>query len=114
VKVIRFDGAERYEPPGHSGVVNRMLVGRGSGEVNEVSVWHGAIEPGGRADPHVHADAVQVYVAISGMVTVSDEESMVELGPGDAAIFAAGERHEVVNAGERMATLHVISAPALR
>ncbi|HEX2154621.1 MAG TPA: cupin domain-containing protein [Acidimicrobiia bacterium] len=114
MKVIRFDGAEPYEPPGHTGVVNRLLVGRGSGEVTEVSVWHGAIEPGGGADPHVHAEAVQVYVVVSGVVTVSDEESTVDLGPGDAAIFAAGDRHEVVNAGEGTATLYVVSAPALR
>lgn len=114
MQVIRFEEAPPYEPAGHSGVVNRLLVGRDSGGVSDVSVWHGVIDPGGRADPHVHPEAVQVYVTLTGTLTVADAEAAVELGPGDVAIFAAGERHEVYNAAGSPATLHVISAPALR
>ncbi len=115
MQVIKFEEATPYEPPGHSGVVNRLLVGRASGGVDDVSVWHGVIEPGGRADPHVHEGAVQAYIVVSGTLTVvGGEDGGVELTPGDTAIFAAGEPHEVYNAGDSVAALHVVSAPALR
>ena len=112
--VIRFEQCSPYQPEGHQGVVNRLLLGRGAGEIEQVSVWHGMIEPGGHAEPHVHPGALQVYVALSGIVAVSGETENADLRPGDAAVFSPGERHEVVNRAAEEATLLVISTPALR
>jgi mannose-6-phosphate isomerase-like protein (cupin superfamily) len=115
VQVIRFDDTEPYEPAGHHGVLNRLLVGRASGDVHEVSIWHGTIDPGGSADPHVHEHSVQVYITVSGMLTVAgSDDAAADVGPGDVALFAAGERHEIHNDGDAPASLYVISAPALR
>lgn len=112
--VIRFERCEQYEPAGHAGVVNRLLVGSESGGIEDVSVWHGTIETGGFAEPHVHEGALQVYVVMTGTITVAGESMTSDLQPGDAAVFSPGERHEVKNRSAKEATLLVISTPALR
>jgi hypothetical protein len=66
MQMVRFNEAEEYEPLGHRGEVDRLLTGVEGGGVQEVSVWHGLIDPGGGSDMHVHVGSVQVYVAISG------------------------------------------------
>lgn len=114
MQLVRFDEVETYEPGGHHGVVNRLLTGRIRGDVDEVSIWHGHLSPGGGSDLHVHDQSVQIYVAVTGTIEVSDGGEPVELGPGDTAIIPAGEVHDVHNRTEEDATLLVISAPALR
>jgi len=109
-----FDDAAPYEPSSHHGVVNRLLAGRARGGVTTVSVWHGRLVPGGGSDLHVHQHSVQVYVGVTGTISVSDGENPVTLGAGDTAIIPAGELHDVHNRGNADATLLVISAPALR
>lgn len=114
MQIVRFDEVETYEPGGHHGVVNRLLTGRGRGEVEDVSIWHGLLSPGGGSDLHTHDHSVQIYVAITGTIEVSDGGSPVALGPGDTAIIPAGEVHDVHNRTDEDVTLLVISAPALR
>jgi len=69
--MTHFEDAEPYVPAGHRGVVNRLLVGRAKGDVAQVSVWHGRLEPGGGAEPHVHEGSLQIYVGVTGQATVS-------------------------------------------
>jgi quercetin dioxygenase-like cupin family protein len=114
VKLVAFDAISPYEPAGHRGAVNRLLAGLGAGGVAEVSVWHGTIEPGGGSDEHVHERAIQVYVGLSGTLTVTGRAGSVTIGSGDAVILRPGERHAVTNATDDTGTLLVISAPALR
>jgi mannose-6-phosphate isomerase-like protein (cupin superfamily) len=82
--------------------------------VAEVSVWHGTIESGGGSDQHVHERAVQVYVGLSGTLTVTGRAGSVTIGSGDAVILRPGEPHAVTNATDGPASLLVVSSPALR
>ena len=109
----RFDDLEEYEPSDHEGVVNRLLVGRPDG-VEELSVWHGRLLPGGRSELHIHEQSRQVYVGISGLMTVGDGEIEEILVPMATAIFDAGSRHFIENRSDDYAEVLVISVPGLR
>ena len=102
-----------YEPAGHEGVVNRLLAGAELG-TDQVSVWHGALAPGGHSEVHVHRGSVQIYIGLSGKCAVTVEENHFELTPLTAVTIPAGGLHGIRNDGPDEATLLVISAPALR
>lgn len=110
----RFDELEEYEPGGHEGVVNRLLVGQESGETGEVSVWHGRLAPGGHSDSHTHPGSLQIYVGISGQMVVGDDQSEDTLTPMATAVFPQGTLHFIENRTEQDAEVLVISVPALR
>lgn len=102
-----------YEPPGHDGVVNRLLAGAELG-TSEVSIWHGRFEPGGESDEHVHAHSAQVYIGLTGRFVVTVGGDTYELAPMWAVTIPAGVPHDVRNATDGEAMLLVVSAPALR
>ena len=102
-----------YEPAGHEGVINRLLAGRAHG-TPEVSVWHGALHPGGGSDTHVHSESAQVYVGLTGACRVVVEDRDFLLRPLTAVSIPAGRPHRISNDGDAQATLLVVSAPALR
>jgi len=81
-----------------------------------VSIWHGRVEPGGGAEPHIHERSLQIYVGMIGELVVSSGagEEEYTLGPGDAILIPAGTGHDLKNNGETVATLLVVSSPALR
>ena len=110
---VTFDEARSFEPAGHEGVRNRLLVGREDHGVTDVGVWHGTFGPGGHADRHVHEGATQVYVVLSGSFTAGSPEDQRQLGVYDTVIVGPGEDH-VIRAGEDGGTIMVITAPALR
>jgi quercetin dioxygenase-like cupin family protein len=114
MRVVDFDSTESYEPAGHTGVVNRLLAGIKTADLREVSVWHGTIGPGGGSDEHVHEGSVQIYVGLSGTLTITAPTGAALVRSYDAAIIEPGEPHAVTNAADAAATLLVISAPALR
>lgn len=113
--VVRWESADEYEPAGHAGVVNRLLVGRAAGGLEDVSIWHGTLEAGGHAETHVHDGSIQVYVALSGALDVETPTDRVTLREGDAATLERNEPHSIRNPHAfEPATLLVVSAPALR
>lgn len=113
MRVVDFDTTEPYEPAGHSGVVNRVLAGIETADLREVSVCHGTIGPGGGSDEHVHEGSVQIYVVLSGSLTITAPTGAAAIRSYDVAIIEPGEPHAVTNAADVAATLLVISAPAL-
>lgn len=114
VDLVKFSEVAEYEPAGHHGVVNRLLAGIASGGVRAVSVWHGRLEPGGGSDLHMHDGSAQIYAGLTGLLTVTNGQTSALLRPGDVVIIPAGEEHDIHNQSDAVATLLVISAPALK
>jgi len=114
MRVHRFEDLDEYRPRGHEGVVNRLLVGLGNLGVDEVSVWHGRLEPGGRSEIHTHPTSLQIYVGLSGEMTVGDGAREQPLGRLTTAVFDAGARHFIENRSGQKAEVLVISVPGLR
>jgi quercetin dioxygenase-like cupin family protein len=110
----RFDDLDEYVPPGHKGVVNRLLVGLDNGGEAAVSVWHGRLDPGGHSEMHTHPESLQVYVGLSGEMVVGDgDEEHVLVSMANAMIPAASD-HFIENRSDFVAEILVISVPALR
>ena len=61
-----------------------------------------------------HEGSAQIYAGLTGLIVVTDGEVATRLGPGDVVIIPAGEIHEIRNESDDVATLLVISAPALK
>lgn len=114
METIRFSDQIPYEPAGHYGVVNRLLAGRGAGNLEAVSVWHGLLDEEGGAEMHSHEQSVQIYLLVAGTIVVTSSDESTELSAGDAVIIPAGEPHKLQNSGPGPASLYVVSSPALR
>lgn len=114
MRLLRFEDLDEYLPAGHQGVVNRLLLGVSNGGDGSVSIWHGRLEPGGHSDIHSHDESLQIYVGISGEMTVGNgrrEEVLHEL---TTAVFEKGTSHFIANRGGQPAEVLVISVPGLR
>lgn len=114
MELVRLSETAEYAPPGHHGVINRLLAGIERGGLGAVSVWHGRLEPGGGSDLHAHEGSAQIYVGLTGVLEVTNGATAVPLEPGDVVVIPAGERHDINNQSDQVATVLVISAPALR
>ena len=109
-----FEELHEYSPPGHQGVVNRLLVGAGNGGMSMVSVWHGRLDPGGHSELHTHPESLQIYVGVAGELIVGDGQEERLLTPMATAIFPAGVEHVIENRSEELGEVLVISVPGLR
>lgn len=109
-----LDELEEYLPPGHDGVVNRLLVGKDNGGEGIVSIWHGTLDPGGHSDLHTHPESLQVYVGVSGVMVVGDDNEEQALTPLATAIFPKDTHHFIENRSDQPAEVLVISVPGLR
>jgi quercetin dioxygenase-like cupin family protein len=109
-----FEDLEEYEPPGHEGVVNRLLVGVANGYGSDVSIWHGRLEPGGHSEVHTHPESVQIYVGLSGELVVGNTEVEHTLVGKATAVFPAGTKHFIENRSGEAGEVLVVSVPGLR
>lgn len=89
-----YDSVPSYEPPGHSGTVNRRLVGPSLGSKN-LEVVIGEMEPSGGADPHSHEDLEQAMYILEGKLRIFTKESDDIFLPGDFVLFPVGVEHTV-------------------
>jgi len=101
MKVIRFDGAESYEPERDWRRVS--LCGE-----EEVSVEHFVKPPRHESPLHSHPNA-QVLVVLKGkLAVVTEEEGEQVVGEGDAAYIPGNQAHIVKNLlGEPSAGLDI-------
>ena len=112
--LVRPSDQTPYVPAGHFGVVNTMLVGRSLQGIETVSIWHGTLEPGGGAEPHIHAGSDQIYIVVAGSIEVGVGEETSLLEVMETAVIPSGQRHWLTNHGSVPAEVLVVSAPALR
>lgn len=114
MKFHLFEELDEYVPGGHEGVVNRLLHGKSSGGVGDLSIWHGRLKPGGHSERHAHPESLQVYVGISGEMVVGNDDEEHTLQSLSTAVFPAGSQHFIENRSESDAEVLVVSVPGLR
>lgn len=83
-----------YKPPGHSGTVNRRLIGPSLGSKN-LEVVIGEMEPSGGAEPHVHNDFEQAMYILEGRLRIYTNESDDIFLPNDFVFFPIGVSHAI-------------------
>jgi mannose-6-phosphate isomerase-like protein (cupin superfamily) len=108
---IREKEVPAYQPKGHSGTVNRRLVGRENVGAEKLEVVLGTVQPGEGASPHLHPDIEQVCYLLSGAALVSIADVEREIGPGDTVFFPAGVEHALRVVGNEPVRLLVVYSP---
>ena len=111
--VVRSDSVPAYEPPGHTGTVNRRLVPPPGQATGKLEVVLGVLQPGGQALLHAHADLDQAMYVLEGGCRVESGGEAAEMGPGQIVYLPAGVPHQVTALGPPALRLLVIYAPPL-
>ena len=102
-----------YEPPGHTGTVNRRLVPPPGLPMGKMEVVLGVLQAGGQALLHDHKDLDQAIYILEGRCRVTDGKDIAEVGPEQLVYLPAGFPHEITSLGPQALRLLVIYAPPL-
>ena len=103
---------QKYGPPGHTGTVNRRLVGKEF--CGAFEMVHGTIDPGCGAERHAHESEAQVCYVLEGDMEVTfDNDPPVRCGPGAVVEIPPKVDHLIVNCGEAPLKLLVLYSPPL-
>lgn len=111
--VVRPDKVPNYEPPGHTGTVNRRLLPPPGMAMGKMEVVLGVLQPGGQALMHDHQDLDQAIYVLEGRCLIESGGEAVEMGADQIVYLPAKVPHQVTVLGEKAARLLVIYAPPL-
>ncbi|WP_298854635.1 cupin domain-containing protein [uncultured Ruegeria sp.] len=107
---IRESDVIPYEPSGHTGTVNRRLVGQEQG-AKHLEIVIGTIDPGEGATPHFHPGIDQFCYMLDGEAEVTIGKITRVIGPGEACFFPAEVSHVFVAKGEKPIRVLVAYGP---
>lgn len=95
------------------GVVSRQILNPDNSESRRVTITEVHLEPGAEQPRHTHEASEQIWYALSGhgKLLLADGVTM-DFAPGDAARFADGDVHGLLNdGGEEFVYLSVTAPP---
>ncbi|NPV27954.1 MAG: cupin domain-containing protein [Firmicutes bacterium] len=110
---IRPEEVETYIPGGHTGTVNRRLIGEDTVGAKNFEVVLGELNVGGAAHRHSHPDLEHGYYVLEGRCQIEVGEERQEVGPGMAVFVPPGVEHEL-NVIEPLKVLVFYSPPLNR
>jgi quercetin dioxygenase-like cupin family protein len=96
MKLIKIKDLPGVVPPGHYDLIGRKIIDRDLGsQAMRTYLIH--MDPKGRTDGHVHADAEQLFVVLKGELSITGDTGELRIKEGEAAFVAAGDHHLVAN-----------------
>jgi quercetin dioxygenase-like cupin family protein len=95
MKVIAIEELGEKNSPNHYDLVGRTIF-----DSKGTKVTFSRMEKTGRRDPHVHKDAEQLFIVLTGELMFTTSEGETRVKPGNAALFHPGELHAHANAAE--------------
>lgn len=96
MKVVNIEDIPQKTPPNHHNMSARSIANPAMG-AKSIDTALARFEPNGRADPHVHEDAEQLFIVLKGKMMMKTEGEEVQLVEGQAALIFPGEVHENYN-----------------
>ena len=96
MKIVRIEELPKKIPPNHYHMFVRSIADPSMG-AKSINAGLARFEPNGRADPHVHENAEQLFIVLKGKMMMKTEDEEVPLGEGQAALVFPGEVHENYN-----------------
>lgn len=111
IKKIKPGNISGYVPNGHSGTLNRRLIGPTSGS-KYVEIILGEMDSTGFAEEHAHYNLEQAIFILEGTLRVLSNGSDELLEPGDLVFIPKGALHQVKCETKKSRFL-VIYAPPL-
>lgn len=107
MKVKRFEDAEPFEAPNHTGFAGLRLQGFEDGGPENQWVGLSQFLPGGSAGPD-SAPIEKVYVVLEGALTVEWDGQSVTLGPLDSCTVPPNTVRRVQNYGNHTCKMLVV------
>lgn len=93
-----------HEDPKQPGVLKRVIATREEFQAGQVQMLNWAQLPiGSSFQPHYHEDMQEVFVLLSGSVTMKCGATSVKMSAGDTIIVDSGEIHQMQNQGNDVA-----------
>jgi quercetin dioxygenase-like cupin family protein len=108
---VRTDEVPAYHPAGHTGTVNRRLIGPENVGARNVEVVLGVIARGQGALPHSHPGIEQVCYVLEGRARAEVGGEVCELAPGDSCFFPPDTPHVFTVVSEQPVKVLVIYSP---
>ncbi len=99
MKLIKIEDIPGIIPPKHYDLVSRRIVDASVG-AKAMGVSLVRLERTGRADPHTHENAEQLFFVLKGEMAIKTEQGEVRLKQGEAAFIYPGEVHQNFNVAE--------------
>ncbi len=102
-----------HEDPQNPGVLKRVIATQREFQAGQVQMLNWAQLPVGSSfQPHFHEDMQEVFVLLSGIVTMKCGEQTVTMQVGDAVIVDPEEIHQMQNVGDVVAEYIVFGISA--
>lgn len=111
MRINRLADAERFDPPGHTGVGPVRLQGGEGAPTEGVTVALSHYLPGGEAEM-ARQPTETVYVVVSGELVMVCEGQEAVVRPYDSVHFTAGTHRQVINRTQLPASMLVIRPTA--
>jgi len=100
IEFISIENLPTLLPANHYDLLTRRIANASIGaKTMEVSLV--LMEPKGRADPHTHEDAEQLFIVLKGEMAIKTDREEVRLKQGEAAFIYPGEAHQNYNVIDR-------------
>ncbi|HLI13452.1 MAG TPA: cupin domain-containing protein [Alphaproteobacteria bacterium] len=111
-EIVKLADLPRYQPPGHTGTTNVLLVEASFNGHFELVL--GTLDPGGEAERHHHSRESQVIYILAGQarVTLGNGEPQT-CGPETVIRIPPRVDHEVVSLGPDPLRLMIVYSPPL-
>jgi mannose-6-phosphate isomerase-like protein (cupin superfamily) len=111
VEGVYFSDAMSYQAAAsHHGMVAFRLQGGEASGAETMVVGLSQFLPGGGAE-RSSSTVERIYIVVDGVMTVSTDNSKVDLGRFDSCVIPAGEMRTLVNNGKYPASMLVLMPP---
>ena len=112
MKLIKIEDLPGVLPAKHYDLLSRRIVDASIG-AKAMGVSLVRMEPKGRADPHIHENAEQLFIVLKGEMAMKTAQGEVRLKQGEAAFIYPGEVHENYNVAEGETEYIIITSPPI-
>jgi|WetSurMetagenome_2_1015567.scaffolds.fasta_scaffold703383_1 mannose-6-phosphate isomerase-like protein (cupin superfamily) len=99
MKVIRMEEIKGVLPSGHYDLDLKRVIGE-SDSTTGLRVSFVLMQENGKADPHVHEEAEQLFMVLKGEMMFTIEGVEISVKAGSAILVQPGESHENYNASQ--------------
>ena len=102
-----------HEDPANPGVLKRVIATQRDFQAGQVQMLNWARLPVGSSfQPHYHEDMQEVFVLLTGIVSMMGSDRTMTMRPGDTVIINPAEIHQMQNVGDVVAEYIVFGISA--
>ena len=108
--VNKLDGIPTFSPPGHTKTIDKKLVYEETG-ARDMIILHGAMEPGGMGEMHVHEEMEQAFYILDGEARFEIDGEQHNVRKGNLVFIPRNTPHEMTSVGDTALKILIVMAP---